>query len=384
MKNNKTDEFTALLNKSKHLDFTDIEMKPTINNIETLLNKRKYLKNLPKKLISNAYCILGYYFGKTHNYHKAIFWLNKLENDTQVWILFKDTLFPIMISNANEERSIVNDLTTQFNTYLNSGAIISYNPIILSHSFWYAYIDNNPKEIYEKFSLLQAKVFPSLYNNNYSISNYRSSSSKIKLGIISSALVDRQDLNITTIHSSSISDSFYSTLLDLDSDKFELIFIHYSSNKKYSFEKNKDVFIPDLYGNPNLIREWQRKIANLNLDILLYLDLHIESALNWFAQSKLAKIQILTHGHPVTSGINKEIMNYFISWEAAEIETAQEHYTEELVLIPKNIMWEKFIPRNSIHQISMVNGESWKNINRTYFKSELKNINVESNWYFCS
>ena len=47
-------------------------------------------------------------------------------------------------------------------------------------------------------------------------------------------------------------------------------------------------------------------------------------------------------------------------------------------------MWEKFIPRNSIHQISMVNGKSWKNINRNYFKSELKNINVESNWYFCS
>ena len=384
MKNNKTDELIALLNKSKHLAFSDIEMKTIINNIEALLNKRKYLKNLPKKLISNGCCMLGYYFGKTHNYHKAIFWLNKLENDTQDWILFKDTLFPIMISNANEERTVVNDLTTQFNTYLNSGAIISYNSNILSHSFWYAYIDNNPKEIYEKYSLLQAKVFPSLYNNNYSISNYRSSSSKIKLGIISSALFPRQDLNIQTIHSSSISDSFYSTLLHLDSDKFELIFIHYSSNKKYSFEKNKDVFIPNLYGNPNLIREWQRKIANLNLDILLYLDLHIESGLNWLAQSKLAKIQILTHGHPVTSGINKEIMNYFISWEAAEIETAQEHYTEELVLIPKNIMWEKFIPRNSIHQISMVNGKSWKNINRNYFKSELKNINVESNWYFCS
>ena len=66
-------------------------------------------------------------------------------------------------------------------------------------------IDNNPKEIYEKYSLLQAKVFPSLYNNNYSISNYRSSSSKIKLGIISyklNALFPRQDLNIQTIHSS--------------------------------------------------------------------------------------------------------------------------------------------------------------------------------------
>ena len=117
------------------------------------------------------------------------------------------------------------------------------------------------KKFMKNIRYYKRKVFPSLYNNNYSISNYRSSSSKIKLGIISSALFPRQDLNIQTIHSSSISDSFYSTLLDLDSDKFELIFIHYSSNKKYSFEKNKDVFIPNLYGNPNLIGNGKEKIA---------------------------------------------------------------------------------------------------------------------------
>ena len=52
MKNNKTDELIALLNKSKHLAFSDIEMKTIINNIEALLNKRKYLKNLPLSSVS--------------------------------------------------------------------------------------------------------------------------------------------------------------------------------------------------------------------------------------------------------------------------------------------------------------------------------------------
>lgn len=76
-------------------------------------------------------------------------------------------------------------------------------------------------------------------------------------------------------------------------------------------------------------------------------------------------------------------MNYFISWEAAEIETTQEHYTEELILIPKNIMWEVFIPRNS-NQTSMVTGIYWGNINREHIVKNIPGLSLSYNWYFCS
>lgn len=382
MKVTKTmDILKSLLHKAIKSSFTDNEMRCTIKRIEDMLDKKNIIRKIPKDLFLQSCAVLGYYFGKTHNYDKSVFWLNKL--DDQSWTLFKDSLFPIIMNN-NEESKIVNNLVTNFNNHLNSDIFSISNILILNHSFWYGYVDHNPKELYEKYALLQAKAFPSISNINYSISNFRNSS-KIRLGIISQGLIPRSNLNENTIHNSSISDSFYSTFLDLDKSKFELIFIHYGKeNTHFQDDCNEDLFIPNLNPDINCIGEWQQKIVNLNLDILLYLDLHIEPALNWLAQSKLAKIQIATHGHPVTSGINKNIMNYFISWEAAEIENAQNHYTEELLLIPKNIMWEKFIPRNTEDHLSMLTGKSWKHITRSYFKSELKRINLKSNWYFCS
>ena len=106
--------------------------------------------------------------------------------------------------------------------------------------------------------------------------------------------------------------------------------------------------------------------------------------LNFIALSKLAKIQICTHGHPVTSGIPQDIMNYFISWEAAEIENSQEHYTEQLILIPKNIVWEYFIPRNSINNTSLLTGVKWDNMKRNDLTYIPDNIDSNKNWYFCS
>ena len=61
------------------------------------------------------------------------------------------------------------------------------------------------------------------------------------------------------------------------------------------------------------------------------------------ALSKLAPVQAMTHGHPVTSGIDDSIMDYFISWEAAELPDAQNHYTEKLILAPADVPWEVHI-----------------------------------------
>jgi len=56
------------------------------------------------------------------------------------------------------------------------------------------------------------------------------------------------------------------------------------------------------------------------------------------AMSRLAPIQITSHGHPVTSGI--PTIDYYVSWAAAELEyeLASTHYTEELILLPGHTM----------------------------------------------
>ena len=59
-------------------------------------------------------------------------------------------------------------------------------------------------------------------------------------------------------------------------------------------------------------------IESRKFDVLLYLDLFMTSEMHDLAVAKLAPVQIVTHGHPVTSGIPREIMDYFLTWALAE------------------------------------------------------------------
>jgi predicted O-linked N-acetylglucosamine transferase (SPINDLY family) len=93
--------------------------------------------------------------------------------------------------------------------------------------------------------------------------------------------------------------------------------------------------------------------------------------------SKLAPIQVTSHGHPVSSGI--DTIDYYISWKAAEIDTADEHYTEKLVLLPSDTM-------HQYHNPVFVNGKSTVTNEMVPLEKRDKlfpNINGKSRWYVC-
>lgn len=73
----------------------------------------------------------------------------------------------------------------------------------------------------------------------------------------------------------------------------------------------------------------RRTIAELELDILFYPEIGMNPFTYFLAFSRLAPVQCVSLGHPVTSGIPN--MDYFIS--AADLETggAESHYSETLV-----------------------------------------------------
>jgi predicted O-linked N-acetylglucosamine transferase (SPINDLY family) len=70
-----------------------------------------------------------------------------------------------------------------------------------------------------------------------------------------------------------------------------------------------------------------------NLDILVFLDIGMTPITTQMAGLRLAPIQCLTWGHPITSGI--PTIDYFLSSELMEPENCQTHYTEKLILLPK-------------------------------------------------
>jgi predicted O-linked N-acetylglucosamine transferase (SPINDLY family) len=75
----------------------------------------------------------------------------------------------------------------------------------------------------------------------------------------------------------------------------------------------------------------RRLVAEQQVDILFYPELGMDPVSYGLAFSRLAPVQVVTWGHPTTTGI--DTIDYFLSSELLETPGAQEHYTETLVLL---------------------------------------------------
>jgi protein O-GlcNAc transferase len=73
-------------------------------------------------------------------------------------------------------------------------------------------------------------------------------------------------------------------------------------------------------------------IESSALDILFYADLGIDPLTYFLAFWRLAPIQLVTWGHPVTTGI--DTIDYFVSAEALETQGSENQYTERLIRLP--------------------------------------------------
>ncbi len=78
-----------------------------------------------------------------------------------------------------------------------------------------------------------------------------------------------------------------------------------------------------------------QKIQEQALDILLFTDIGMNSISYIIALHRLAPLQVVLAGHPVTTGLST--IDYFISNALVEPPNAQEHYSEKLVLLPEGI-----------------------------------------------
>src|SRR5208282_4023308 len=73
----------------------------------------------------------------------------------------------------------------------------------------------------------------------------------------------------------------------------------------------------------------RQTIAEARLDVLFYTDIGMEPTTYFLAFGRLAPVQCVTFGHPVTTGIGS--IDYFLSAEDLETGEAQDHYTETLI-----------------------------------------------------
>jgi predicted O-linked N-acetylglucosamine transferase (SPINDLY family) len=114
----------------------------------------------------------------------------------------------------------------------------------------------------------------------------------------------------------------------------------------------------------------REQIAEQEFDILLYAEIGMD-ALNYFlAFARLAPVQCVTWGHPVTSGIPE--IDYFISSRDLEPDDAQTHYSEQLVRLSAPPTYFYPLPscasRNSRTDFGLDPQARWYLCNQSVFK----------------
>ena len=114
----------------------------------------------------------------------------------------------------------------------------------------------------------------------------------------------------------------------------------------------------------------RQQIAALELDVLIYTDLGMDPWTNYLAFSRLAPVQCVLGGHPVTTGL--PTIDYFISSKLLEPDNAQEHYSERVVLLenlPNYYQRPKLPePRKTLAQLGLPENVNRYVTNQTLFK----------------
>lgn len=126
---------------------------------------------------------------------------------------------------------------------------------------------------------------------------------------------------------------FYTDLAAADDQHLE-VFI-YACGKRDAFTDEVEARVAKLRyfdDNDHALPDMARALAEDAPDVLIYPEIGMEPVIEKLAAMRLAPLQCMLWGHPVTSGL--PTMDVFFSAAAVEPDEAQTHYRERLQLLP--------------------------------------------------
>jgi predicted O-linked N-acetylglucosamine transferase (SPINDLY family) len=329
---------------------------------------------------------IGFYHSTRFNFEEATKWLrvandSKFSHNQGARVLLA-TMLPRFPHTIEEEKKYIKQYHRKMDALLALPTLNIDSLGWIDSAFWHAYYDQDHKAALIKHAQLWYKAVPALRHTAPHLKNRPPrQGARLKLGCISSFFRSH----------SSIMESLRPTLERLPAHLFEIIYIYYprdeisDADKSLSSHPERDIYLPHMGNQLQNANEGRTMIEQADLDILLYLDLFMTPEMHQLALTKVAPIQAVTHGHPVTSGIPRSTMDYYFSWAAAELPDAQNHYTEELVLLPAQVPWEFWEPRNTPDCKSLLDDMPWGHFRRTNVSFVPNHSAIQHlHWYFCA
>jgi protein O-GlcNAc transferase len=191
-----------------------------------------------------------------------------------------------------------------------------------SQPFWLAYQEENNRDLLSRYGTLCARIMKHWHDQQTISSAVAGPAGVVRVGIISAHVRDHSVWNAIV----------KGWLQHFDRKRFELHVFHLGSQQDSETawaRFHSTSFEQGVKG----LRRWVVAIEGKHPDVLIYPEVGMDPMTVRLASLRLAPVQIAAWGHPETTGL--PTMDYYVSAEAFEPPRAREHYTEELVALPR-------------------------------------------------
>ena len=182
-----------------------------------------------------------------------------------------------------------------------------------SSLFYTGYHGRNDRELRKQFAAFYLRASPHLAWHAPHCANYAGPGERIRIGFISRHFNPEHPMVKL----------FGGIIEHLDRRRFDVTVFRFDPQRPIELGPTR---VTALGADLAAARQ---AIAQAGLDVLFYTDIGMEPTTYFLAFSRLAPVQCVTFGHPVTTGI--AAVDYFLSARDLETNDARAHYTETLI-----------------------------------------------------
>ncbi len=226
------------------------------------------------------------------------------------------TALPVVYESIEHVQRQRQRLKREVNQLVADGVTIDTTRTTVPTNFFCAYQGRNDRDIQSQIGKIHRGVSLACTENRKSPHG-----GKIKIGFLSDHFCNHTigRLNLRTVR-------------HLPRDKFEVTVISvgdHDDTMARQFQQFADQYIVV----PNQVEIARQMIADMGLDVLFFTDVGMHHVIYTLSFSRMAPVQCATWGHPVTTG--SPAIDFFVSAEHLETDDADQHYTEQLLRLPR-------------------------------------------------
>ncbi len=239
------------------------------------------------------------------------------------WKYQKELLFPVVVKDNQEINKFREKINNCYDQILKNNEQLSYDndQIIQTPHYESSYNQHDNLELNIKSVKALRKIYKELNENFVTEKN---ENEKIKIGFISEFFTNH-----------TIGKLFKNIIFSLDQTKFDIFILHSKKTKVGNIfnefiEKEKNSFLKNVR-LPEKLSEKINFFKEEKFNILFYPDIGMSIEMYYLSLIRLAKYQIMSWGHPETTG--SESIDYFLCSKSLITEETSKSYSEKLLLM---------------------------------------------------